>query len=135
MAVHAGAKPFWSSIDQPRRTNLSPSNFSDDPAPDYFTSGTTGNPKGALPPTACARPSAQCSRCVTTSCQARRSDVGRRPTGRWIGGLINALFAAWYHAVPIVGHRAGQFERRRAMQMMADHAVRNVLPAADRAES
>ena len=22
----------------------------------------------------------------------------------WIGGLINALFAFWYHGVPLVGH-------------------------------
>ena len=38
----------------------------------------------------------------------------------WIGGLINALFAAWYHAVPMVGHRARKFEPQAAMQMMAD---------------
>ena len=45
----------------------------------------------------------------------------------WIGGLINALFAAWYHAVPIVGHRARKFEPQAAMQMMADHGIRNVF--------
>jgi acetyl-CoA synthetase len=37
----------------------------------------------------------------------------------WIGGLINALFAFWYHGVPIVGHRARKFEPQAAMQMMA----------------
>jgi acetyl-CoA synthetase len=45
----------------------------------------------------------------------------------WIGGLINALLAAWYHGVPIVGHRARKFEPEAAMRLMADHAVRNVF--------
>jgi acetyl-CoA synthetase len=45
----------------------------------------------------------------------------------WIGGLINALFAAWYHAVPIVGHRARKFEPQAAMAMMADYGIRNVF--------
>ena len=45
----------------------------------------------------------------------------------WIGGLINALFPAWYHGVPIVGHRARKFEPQAAMQMMADHGIRNVF--------
>ena len=53
----------------------------------------------------------------------------------WIGGLINALFAAWYHGVPIVGHRARKFEPQAAMQMMADLRHPQRVPAADRAEA
>ena len=34
---------------------------------------------------------------------------------------------AWYHGVPVVGHRAKKFEPQAAMQLMADHAVRNVF--------
>jgi acetyl-CoA synthetase len=45
----------------------------------------------------------------------------------WIGGLFDALFAAWYFGVPVVGHRARKFEPQAAMQLMADHAVRNVF--------
>ena len=45
----------------------------------------------------------------------------------WIGGLFDALFPAWYHGVPVVGHRAKKFEPQAAMQLMADHAVRNVF--------
>jgi acetyl-CoA synthetase len=45
----------------------------------------------------------------------------------WIGGLFDALFPAWYHGVPIVGYRAKKFEAQAAMQLMADHGVRNVF--------
>src|SRR5207245_7609246 len=36
-------------------------------------------------------------------------------------------FPAWYHGVPVVGHRAKKFEPQAAMQLMADHGVRNVF--------
>jgi acetyl-CoA synthetase len=45
----------------------------------------------------------------------------------WIGGLFDALFAAWYHGVPVVGHRARKFDALAAMRLMADHGVRNVF--------
>ena len=45
----------------------------------------------------------------------------------WIGGLINALFAFWYHGIPLVGHRARKFEPQAAMAMMADLSIRNVF--------
>src|SRR6266446_3545003 len=126
-AVHAGAKPFWTSIETASEEFTTVDTSADDPALIIYTSGTTGNPKGAL--------------------HAHRVVLGHLPNVEmchdflpkpgdlmwtpadwaWIGGLINALFAAWYHAVPIVGHRARKFEPQATMQMMADHAVRNVF--------
>ena len=87
----------------------------DDPALIIYTSGTTGNPKGAL--------------------HAHRVVLGHLPNVEmchnflpkpddlmwtpadwaWIGGLINALFAFWYHGIPLVGHRARKFEPQAAM--------------------
>jgi acetyl-CoA synthetase len=45
----------------------------------------------------------------------------------WIGGLFDALFPAWYHGVPMLSHRARKFDALAAMQLMADHGVRNVF--------
>jgi acetyl-CoA synthetase len=126
-AVHAGAKPFWSSIETASEEFTTVDTSADDPGLIIYTSGTTGNPKGAL--------------------HAHRVVLGHLPNVEmchdflpkpgdlmwtpadwaWIGGLINALFAAWYHGVPIVGHRARKFEPQAAMQMMADHGIRNVF--------
>src|SRR6476469_5983817 len=125
--ANPGTKSFWSSLKaaSPEFTTVDTS--ADDPALIIYTSGTTGNPKGAL--------------------HAHRVVLGHLPNVEmchdfipkpgdlmwtpadwaWIGGLINALFAFWYHGVPLVGHRARKFEPQAAMQMMADHGIRNVF--------
>ncbi|MGD0849820.1 acyl-CoA synthetase [Bradyrhizobium sp.] len=122
-----GTRPFWSSLKAASAEFTTIDTAADDPTMIIYTSGTTGNPKGAL--------------------HAHRVVLGHLPNVEmchdflpkpgdlmwtpadwaWIGGLINALFASWYHGVPIVGHRARKFEPQAAMQMMADHAVRNVF--------
>src|SRR5467141_1412306 len=114
-AVHAGAKSFWSSIETASEQFPTADTSADDPAIIIYTSGTTGNPKGAL--------------------HAHRVLLGHLPNVEmgtpadwaWIGGLFDALFPAWYHGVPVVGHRAKKFEPQAAMQLMADHGVRNVF--------
>jgi acetyl-CoA synthetase len=123
----AGTKPFWSLLQAASAEFTTVDTAAEDPAMIIYTSGTTGNPKGAL--------------------HAHRMVLGHLPNVEmchdflpkpgdlmwtpadwaWIGGLINALFAGWYHGVPIVGHRARKFEPQAAMQMMADHGVRNVF--------
>ncbi|MGY4340466.1 acyl-coenzyme A synthetase/AMP-(fatty) acid ligase [Bradyrhizobium sp. LM2.9] len=99
----------------------------DDPALIIYTSGTTGNPKGAL----------HAHRVVlghlpnVEMCHnflPRPGDLMWTPADwAWIGGLVNGLFAFWYHGIPLVGHRARKFEPQAAMQMMADLGVRNVF--------
>jgi acetyl-CoA synthetase len=126
-AVHAGAKPFWTSIETASEGFATVETSADDPALIIYTSGTTGNPKGAL--------------------HAHRVVLGHLPNVEmchnflpkpgdlmwtpadwaWIGGLINALFAFWYHGIPLVGHRARKFEPQAAMEMMADLGIRNVF--------
>jgi acetyl-CoA synthetase len=126
-AVHAGAKPFWPSIEAASEQFATIDTAADDPAIIIYTSGTTGNPKGAL--------------------HAHRVLLGHLPNVEmahdffpkpgdlmwtpadwaWIGGLFDALFPAWYHGVAMLGHRAKKFDALAAMQLMADHGVRNVF--------
>ena len=126
-AVHAGAKSFWAAIEDGSEEFTTVDTSADDPALIIYTSGTTGNPKGAL--------------------HAHRVVLGHLPNVEmchdflpkpgdlmwtpadwaWIGGLVNALLAAWYHGVPIVGHRARKFDALAAMKLMADQGIRNVF--------
>ena len=105
------------------------------PAWIIYTSGTTGNPKGAL--------------------HAHRVVLGHLPNVEmchdfipkpgdlmwtpadwaWIGGLINALFAFWYHGVPLVGHRARKFEPQAAMANDGRSRHPQRVPAAHSAEA
>jgi acetyl-CoA synthetase len=126
-AVHAGAKPFWSAIETASEDFGTVDTSADDPALIIYTSGTTGNPKGAL----------HAHRVVlghlpnVEMCHnflPRPGDLMWTPADwAWIGGLVNGLFAFWYHGIPLVGHRARKFEPQAAMQMMADLGVRNVF--------
>ncbi len=126
-AIHAGAKSFWSSIETASEELATVNTSADDPALIIYTSGTTGNPKGALHAHRVVLghlPNIE----MTHDFFPKPGDLMWTPADwAWIGGLINALFAAWYHGVPIVGHRARKFEPQAAMQMMADYGIRNVF--------
>jgi acetyl-CoA synthetase len=123
----AGTKSFRSQIKAASPDFATVDTSCDDPALIIYTSGTTGNPKGAL----------HAHRVVlghlpnVEMCHdflPRPGDLMWTPADwAWIGGLINALLAAWYHGVPIVGHRARKFEPQAAMAMMADYNIRNVF--------
>jgi acetyl-CoA synthetase len=99
----------------------------DDPAFLNFTSGTTGNPKGAL--------------------QAHRSMLGHMPGAEmgydsfpqpgdcmwspadwaWLAGLMDVLMPAWFHGVPVLTFRAPRFDPEQAFTMMGRHRVRTAL--------
>jgi acetyl-CoA synthetase len=99
----------------------------DDPAFLNFTSGTTGNPKGAL--------------------QAHRSLLGHLPgielgfdrfpqlgdcmwspaDWAWLAGLMDVLMPAWFHGIPVLTFRAPRFDPEQAFAMMGRFAVRTAL--------
>jgi acetyl-CoA synthetase len=126
-AVHAGAKSFWSAIEEASEPFTTVDTSAEDPAIIIYTSGTTGNPKGALHAHRVLLghlPNVE----MVHDFFPRPDDVMWTPADwAWIGGLFDALLPAFYHGVPVVGHRARKFEPQAAMQLMADHGVRNVF--------
>src|SRR5882757_1739000 len=126
-AIHAGAKSFWAAIEDASEDFATVDTSADDPAIIIYTSGTTGNPKGALHAHRVLlghMPNVE----MVHDFFPKPDDVMWTPADwAWIGGLFDALFAAWYHGVPVLGHRARKFEPQAAMQLMADHGVRNVF--------
>jgi acetyl-CoA synthetase len=45
----------------------------------------------------------------------------------WIGGLIDVLFPAWHHGIPVVAYRAKKFDPEFAFHLMAKHHIRNTF--------
>jgi acetyl-CoA synthetase len=125
--IHAGAKSFWQAIEDAPDDFTTVATAADDPAIIIYTSGTTGNPKGALHAHRVLLghlPNVE----MAHDFFPKPGDVMWTPADwAWIGGLFDALFPAWYHGVPIVGYRARKFYPHEAMQLMADHNVRNVF--------
>src|SRR5579872_4106080 len=123
----AGTRPFWPTLKAASDDFTTVDTAADDPAIIIYTSGTTGNPKGALHAHRVLLghlPNVE----MTHDFLPKPADVMWTPADwAWIGGLFDVLFPAWYHGVPVVGHRAKKFEPQAAMELMARHAVRNVF--------
>jgi acetyl-CoA synthetase len=99
----------------------------DDPALLVYTSGTTGNPKGAL----------HAHRVLLGHLPGVElpQDFFPQPGDRfwtpadwaWVGGLLDVLLPAWHHGVSVVAHRARKFDPFEAVDLMDRHAVRNTF--------
>jgi acetyl-CoA synthetase len=123
----AGFLDFWRAMDRASDRFAPVDTAAGDPAFICYTSGTTGNPKGAL--------------------HAHRALLGHlpgmemfheflpRPGDRmwtpadwaWIGGLMNCLVCAWHHGVANVAWRARKYDPEAALRLMARHGVRNAF--------
>ena len=99
----------------------------DDPALLVYTSGTTGNPKGAL----------HGHRVLLGHLPGVElpQDFFPQPGDRfwtpadwaWVGGLLDVLLPAWHHGVSVVAHRARKFDPHEAVDLMARHQIRNTF--------
>lgn len=122
-----GMANLWPGLDQASDSFQNADTLATDPSYIVYTSGTTGNPKGAL--------------------QGHRSLLGHM-TGveyfhdflpkpgdlmwtpadwAWIGGLMNCLMGAWFHGVPVLAYRAAKYDPERALRLMATYKVRNTF--------
>lgn len=102
----------------------------DDSAMMLFTSGTTGQPKGALHGHRVLLghlPGIQ----MAQGFMPQDGDIFWTPSDwAWAGGLLNALLPALYFGVTIVAARAPKFEPEWAIDLIKKAGVRNVfMPA------
>jgi len=105
-----------------------PANTSpDDPALMIFTSGTTGQPKGALHAHRVLLghlPGVQ----THHEFLPREGDLLWTPADwAWAGGLLNVLLPGLYFGVPVVAARAPRFEAEWALALMEKARIRNTF--------
>ncbi|MFG1298742.1 AMP-binding protein [Xanthobacter sp. V3C-3] len=99
----------------------------DDPGIIIFTSGTTGNPKGALHGHRVLVGHMPCIEFVHQY-MPQPGDLHWTPADwAWIGGLFDVLFPSLFLGVPVLAHRAKKFDPDAAMDLMARHKVRNAF--------
>jgi acetyl-CoA synthetase len=122
-----GAPSLADTLEAARDSFANVDTSAEDPAFLNFTSGTTGNPKGAL--------------------QAHRSMLGHLPglelgldgfpqpgdcmwspaDWAWLAGLMDVLMPAWFHGIPVLTFRAPRFDPEQAFAMMGRFGVRTAL--------
>lgn len=99
----------------------------EDPALIIYTSGTAGDPKGALLPHRTLLghlPGIEMSH----NFLGLEGDLMWTPADwAWIGGLMDVLFAAWHHGIPVLARRFEKFDPEAAFDLMSRHSVRNVF--------
>ena len=126
-ADQGGGLSFNAVLDKGSEAFTPVDTGADDPALLVYTSGTTGNPKGAL----------HAHRVLLGHLPGVElpQDFFPQPGDRfwtpadwaWVGGLLDVLLPAWHHGVPVVAHRARKFDPLEAVDLIVRHRVRNTF--------
>lgn len=123
----AGTADFWNAMEAASDSFAPLVTSSEDPSFICYTSGTTGNPKGAL----------HAHRTLFGHLTGMEmfhdflpqpGDLMWTPADwAWIGGLMNCLVCSWHHGVTNLAYRAKKYDPEAALRLMAKYNVRNTF--------
>jgi acetyl-CoA synthetase len=125
--VNDGALDFGATLARASSDFMPVDTSADDPAMMVYTSGTTGQPKGAL----------HGHRVLLGHLPGVEThhDFFPQPGDRiwtpadwaWAGGLLNVLLPALHYGVPVVARRVEKFDPEEAYALMARAEIRNAF--------
>lgn len=122
-----GAEPeapaLQKSLESARDAFTTVDTGANDPAFFNFTSGTTGNPKGALQPHRSMLGHLPGCEFLYEFLPQPRDVVWSPADWAWLAGLMDVLMPSWYHGIPVVTTRAMRFDPEAACALMARHHV------------
>lgn len=126
--AESGAYDFWAELARAADRAETAATAPDTPAMLYYTSGTTGPPKGVLHGHGALLgilPGVE----ICHDFFGQDGDFMWSPADwAWLGGLLVVLLPTWAHGKPLLAFaNPGRFDPERAYHMMAKHGVRNAL--------
>jgi len=122
-----GAEDFGSLLSRASSSFLPVETSPDDPGLMMYTSGTTGQPKGALHGHRVVLghlPGVE----MPHDLFPQPGDLFWTPADwAWAGGLLDVLLPSLHHGVPVVSRKFDKFDPDEAYALMAKHDIRNVF--------
>ena len=118
---------FWKGMEEASDAFTPVNTLSEAPAFICYTSGTTGNPKGALHAHRTMFGHLTGMEMFHDFIPQKGDRMWTPADWAWVAGLMNCLMCSWHHGVTNVAYRARKYDPEEALRLIAEHDIRNTF--------